>query len=177
MDKEVEYRAIPGFPGYQASSDGKIWSFWVNKGKRGVAIGEARREIRGGVDKDGYRKVILCDGKRSRKYKRVHALILETFVGSCPNGCIGAHNDGNNQNNNINNLRWSTQKDNIDDKKAHGTWQCGENHGNSIVTSEQVIAIRSMRESGMTVKNIADTFNLKIRHVYQIVSKSTWRHV
>lgn len=49
----------------------------------------------------GY-KVVHINGKRYR----VHRLVLETFVGPCPDGMECDHSDRNRRNNALTNLRW-----------------------------------------------------------------------
>lgn len=56
-----------------------------------------------------------------RKKRQVHVVVLETFVGPRPQGHVTRHMDNNGLNDYVENLRWSTQKDNIADKKKYGT--------------------------------------------------------
>lgn len=51
----------------------------------------------------------------------VHRLVLAAFVGPCPSGMEGCHNDGNPLNNSVDNLRWDTHRNNEADKRRHGT--------------------------------------------------------
>ncbi len=51
----------------------------------------------------------------------VHRLILEAFVGTCPDGMEGCHGDGDPTHNWLSNLRWGTDKENQADSKRHGT--------------------------------------------------------
>lgn len=63
--------------------------------------------MQGGVDRCGYRHVIL-----NRKHKNVHRLIAETLVPN-PNDlpCVN-HKDGNKLNNSVGNLEWCTHSEN-----------------------------------------------------------------
>jgi hypothetical protein len=51
----------------------------------------------------------------------VHRLVLLAFVGPCPPGQQGCHNDGHPANNLPGNLRWDTGRSNMLDKQRHGT--------------------------------------------------------
>lgn len=51
----------------------------------------------------------------------VHRLVLEAFVGPCPEGMEGCHGDGDPTNNSLGNLRWDTATSNQLDKVRHGT--------------------------------------------------------
>lgn len=52
----------------------------------------------------------------------VHRLVLETFIGPCPDGHEGCHNNGNKYDNRLCNLRWDTHKNNIKDAVKAGAW-------------------------------------------------------
>lgn len=51
--------------------------------------------------------------------KRIHRLVLEAFVGACPLGYECDHIDRNRMNNNLNNLRWVTRKENLANKGVY----------------------------------------------------------
>ena len=78
-------------------------------------------------------------GKR-RAY--VHRLVLEAFVGPCPEGMECCHNDGNPKNNHLQNLRWDTRKGNIGDRFTHGTIKFGEGCPSSKLKPHHVRQIR-----------------------------------
>lgn len=51
----------------------------------------------------------------------VHRLVAAAFiVNTEPQRTLVAHKDGNPSNNHVNNLRWSTHKENMADRKLHG---------------------------------------------------------
>lgn len=60
--------------------------------------------------------------REGRAYSKVvHRLVLEAFVGPCPPGMEGCHNDGHKQNNRLGNLRWDTPRENQLDTVRAGT--------------------------------------------------------
>lgn len=70
-----------------------------------------------------YWTVSLSDfGKPRQSWtkRRVHLLVLETFVGPRPHGMFGCHNDGDKDNNRLENLRWDTASNNSYDTVRHG---------------------------------------------------------
>lgn len=68
----------------------------------------------------GYRYVML--NARGECYShKVARLVLETFVGPCPDGMECRHLDGNKLNDDLENLCWGTRYENIQDKVIHGT--------------------------------------------------------
>jgi HNH endonuclease/NUMOD4 motif-containing protein len=60
-----------------------------------------------------YLHVCLCGKERS-----IHRLVLEAFVGPCPEGAYGLHKDDDTFNNKLVNLRWGTPKENQDQRHA-----------------------------------------------------------
>ena len=64
--------------------------------------------------------VALCDAEGQTSHY-VHELVLTAFVGPCPDGMEGCHNNGNGTDNNVLNLRWDTRSENTFDRVRHGT--------------------------------------------------------
>lgn len=103
MEKEI--KGIPGLPERFASEDGKIYRKYLDR----------LIEIHPSPNNRGYLRV----GLHGKKYL-VHRLILLTFVGPCPNGCMGLHKDDNPLNCNLSNLYWGTRHDNYIDMLRNG---------------------------------------------------------
>lgn len=59
-------------------------------------------------------------GHRGRSIS-VHTLVLEAFVGPCPEGMECLHEDDDAQNNQLSNLRWGTRTENLRDRVRNGT--------------------------------------------------------
>lgn len=170
----VEYRLVTDYPGYRVGDDGSVWSKQKNSGRAEVVDGW--HQLAGGLDKDGYRKVILCC-KGRRRYARVSVLVLETFTGFRPEGMTAAHNNGNKTDNRLTNLRWATQKDNVADKAAHGTAQIGEKHPQHLLTDEIVLEMRKLRREKWKLKDIAARFRANLVTVQAAVSGRNWKHL
>ena len=98
-------KEIKDFEGlYSATEDGRIYSH-ARFGAR------TPKYLKGGLDKDGYRLVILC--KEGRRYTRkVHRLVAETFLPPDENKTQINHLDGKKDNNHIDNLEWSNNSEN-----------------------------------------------------------------
>lgn len=71
-------------------------------------------------NKLGHRRVYLGIGPKSRRDRYIHRLVLEAFIGPCPEGMEGCHNDGDASNNHLENLRWDTHSANMYDRVKHG---------------------------------------------------------
>lgn len=124
------------------------------------------------VSKNGYPSVNLTK-KDFRKQFSVHRLVLEAFIGKCPEGMEACHTDGNRLNFNLSNLRWDTRQNNALDKRNHKTWQGGENCGTSKLKIEQV---RYIRENKTELNSIlAKKFNVSLNTISRIKKGETWK--
>lgn len=64
------------------------------------------------MPKRGYYIVTLCKGKE-RKTKKIHRLVAEAFIPNVENKLQVNHIDGNKLNNNVKNLEWCTDSENM----------------------------------------------------------------
>jgi hypothetical protein len=121
-----EWRSVMQWPGYDVSDWGRFRTYWIGGGPgsgRGARkIGAIPKIVGGNPTHDGHRTVSLTrPSTRERLVIGVHILVLETFVGPCPDGMQACHWDGNSANNRLGNLRWGTLSDNTQDRLRHGT--------------------------------------------------------
>ena len=115
-------RPIPGFEGYFATADGKIWTSKRKGGNaRAAGLRGELRPLKANPNKRGYLLVGLdVDGRNVSRF--VHRLILETFVGPRPEGKEACHfPDHEKSNNALSNLRWDTHDENIEDNYRNVT--------------------------------------------------------
>ena len=77
--------------------------------------------LRPGVGTTGYRATRLVGPDGRRRLYKVHRLVLEAFVGPCPEGQEARHLDGDRLNNALENLAWGTRSENAQDRTVHGT--------------------------------------------------------
>ncbi len=102
----MKIKPIPDFPGYFADIFGNIWSIKSRYRRKDYEdISKKRKLKQEEKDLRGYLMISLSKGDNSYT-KRIHGLILETFVGKRPNRMQCCHDDGNSQNNSLSNLRW-----------------------------------------------------------------------
>lgn len=103
-------RSITGYSEYLVSDEGNVYS---------LKSGEKRRLKLYRRD-DEYIEVTLYNNGQPKNFL-VHRLVLEMFVGPCPEGMECCHFDGNKMNNHLSNLRWDTPLANTADQIRHGT--------------------------------------------------------
>ena len=93
LSLDDEWRPVPDWPMYRVNRSGRVQShYWRRQ------LTDAWFDIVGGVGKRGYRRIRLHDGEGNSVRMRVHVLVLTVFVGPCPPGLEGCHNDGNPRN-------------------------------------------------------------------------------
>lgn len=179
MTEEI-WKPVPGIEKYEASSLGRIKSpYW------GILKGHV-------IKKNGRPSQVTVYLTRNgiRKTYSVHRLVLETFIGPCPHGMEGCHNDGDGTNNKLDNLRWDTHKSNMQDAIRHGTFykprgfikghsirQVGEANNLALLKEVEVRMIKLLLKEGFTMQSIADGFKVGIDAISRIKYKKTWKHL
>ena len=104
-----KWRDIPGYEGfYQVSDLGNIRSIRFNKIRNMKSW-----------DSHGYRAVELCMNN-NRYTVGIHRLVALTFIPNPENKPEVNHKDRNKSNNNVENLEWVTQSENVAHAYRHG---------------------------------------------------------
>ena len=110
----MQWVSIPGYEGYFVSDTGEVMSFKRNR---------SGRLLRPIPATGGYRVVKLGNANNR---KQIHRLVLEAFVGPCPDGMEACHNNGDPADNRLSNLRWDTKSANMFDRTAHRRGNAGK---------------------------------------------------
>ena len=104
----IEWRVIPSFPNYEASSDGKIRNI------------KKQRLLKQSCLSTGYVRVII-----NNRTQLVHRLVAEAFY--VKKGDIVHHINNIKSDNRVENLEWTTQSYNV--KKAYLDGLCSSRKG------------------------------------------------
>ena len=162
-------KEIPNCPGYFALTDGRIYSTRTNKGHGPGRFLKQCQLNRGHL-------IVRLFSKYNRKL--VHRLILETFIGPCPEGMECRHLDGNPTNNHLSNLCWGSHQDNEADKDRMGRRPRGSKHGGSKLTEQDVRMIIYMCSTKLfSQRETADIYGVCIGTVNHIIKKRNWRQI
>jgi len=167
---------IPNYTGYHVTKDGIVYSRYIRGS--GGKLSDKWNPMAFSHEKNGRKAVNLkedCSGRYKRF--RVYRLVLIAYVGPCPNGMVACHNDGDVTNNNLENLRWDTQKNNLKDTIAHGTKINGEKCYNSRLTDSDIVAIFKDRSSGLTQEKIGEKYGVTQGTIKDILFRRDWKHV
>jgi hypothetical protein len=166
----IDSRPIPGHPGYAILDGGELWSCWNNRGRM-TNVWHARRPPK--PDRKGYLRIEL----RGKIRRYVHDLVLEVFVGLCPPGLEGCHNDGDPGNNFVTNLRWDTQENNQADKIKHGRFTKGERVPGAVLKESDIPEIFHQYSLGLTHREIAEIFGINKWTIGSVLQRKSWAHV
>lgn len=112
---------------YMVSADGRVWSMRrpnpssIYRSMHGTTIilgWIGGHELKQATDKDGYKVVGLSRDGKAKSF-RVHRLMLDAFIGPCPEGKESCHFNDIPDDNRIENLRWDYPKMNVEDRKRN----------------------------------------------------------
>jgi predicted DNA-binding protein YlxM (UPF0122 family) len=151
---------------------GKIWGDSYIVFPSGNIFNAFGKLLIGHLDRNGYRCGII-----KSKNVQFHRIVASTFIPNPLNKPCVNHIDGNKSNNNINNLEWCTNSENIIHAYKTGLEHkvFGENHHAHKLTKEAVTYIRN--NLNMTIKELADKFNVSTYTIYDVLNYKTWRNI
>lgn len=165
-------RPITVAPGYRICDGGQVWS---SRRRYHDSLWRVKRPSPPDKSSGHVRIWLASGGKMGCFY--VHHLVLDAFVGPCPDGMEACHNDGSPSNNFVSNLRWDTHKNNIADQKRHGTSPVGEKNPQARIKEADVIEIFRLASQGFSQSRIAKACGVSQIHVSGILRRKSWRHV
>ena len=172
---EPRMRSLPGFPGYFVTDNGCVLSIRARGWPQTVTLLKRR------ASRDGYLLVNLVARRKRRAYL-VHRLVLEAFVGPCPDGMQCRHLNSNPSDNRLANLCWGTPSENAKDAIRNGThvsvkWH-GQAHPMAKLTRAQVLKIEHLYRTGSYKQiDLAEKFDVSATAIGAIVHRKTWRHL
>lgn len=132
MTSEERWLAVPGYPSYEVSDQGRVRSLdreglsrW---GTPRAFKGQLLAQVMVGTDARYHACTLYRDGKA--RQRTVHALVLEAFIGPRPQkGMHGCHRDDDADNNRLENLYWGTPAQNSRDAVNNGLcWKSNITH-------------------------------------------------
>ena len=197
MNTEIVWKVSPTWPGYEASSDGRVRRY-----NGGV-------EIKQTLHSSGYRVVNILAKRCQRdiwgngkgvKRIGVHRVVMDAFVGPVPDGQEVNHIDHDKVNNRPENLEYVTHAENIQKAVAAGRWPrqrdpnwvspikgrpCSESHRNKMALAKMgakhpravtpdVEMIRFLWKEGLPDGLIAITLGMSRTTVGDVVRGRHW---
>lgn len=168
-----KWKVIEEFPNYAVSNIGRIKR--IKKG-RNTYIGKILKNVE---TEDGYFIVNLYkNNKGSSKY--IHRLVLEIFNPIKNMNILEVnHKDGNKENNNLSNLEWLTQIENINHAYKNNLMSnIGVNNGRSILNENTVIQIKHvLKNTNLSQEKIGQLYNISRSTISAIKTGRLWSHI
>lgn len=129
------------------------------------------------IDKDGYLRVWVKTSF-GRKFIPVHRIVAMTFVKGFALKKVVNHKDGDRKNNYYKNLEWITASENERHARNVLGKKClGEKASRSKLKTQDIIAIRRLRELGLRYSDIASTFPVSQSQIARVCKRKNWPHV
>lgn len=152
-----QWKQIQEHPMYSVSNKGRVRN--DNSG----------RILRQGKEKCGYLHVVLFP---NRKVCRVHRLVAEAFIDNPDNKVDVNHKDLNKQNNILDNLEWTTRKENCQHAQKSGLYKVKMD-----VQSVKQLRLRAKTMRKLNYAQLAREFNISSSTVRSIVLRLIWAHI
>lgn len=132
--------------------------------------------VKQNITNTGYYRVGLWINKKQIKIF-THKIVIESFNSIRRDGFVINHKDGNKLNNNINNLEYVTQKENIHHSIKNGfTNQKGENSPRSKLKNIDAIFIRRNKDI-LSSRRLADKYNVTTDTIRNVIREKTYKNV
>jgi hypothetical protein len=156
---------IKGYEGlYSITKTAKVYSW-----KKNIFLKPVKQ-------KNGYLTVGLYKNKQCIIYL-LHRLMAECFIENTFNKPMVNHKDLDKTNNQLSNLEWVTAAENI---RHFCSFQLtsGEKNGNSKLTKEQVLEIRSKYKfRKYTYEKLSQEYGVMKHYIGRIINNKVWRHI
>lgn len=171
-----EWRPVPFAPHYEVSNLGRLWA---HPRRRASGTNYPGKLLKAGTRPKGYRYAQLTLANGVTRYWAIHRLVLEAFVGPCPEGMETRHLNGVRNDNRLSNLRWDTHAENIADIKKHGHIRPmrGELCGRAKLKTEQVRSIIERVAAGESRTLLAEEHGVSLSCVRSIAAGRIWKHL
>lgn len=156
------WRPVPSFPAYEVSDEGNV--------RRN---GRALKRHQG---KNDYWYVQLWNNGVA-KYRTVHGIVAEAFLGPRPKDAHVSHLDGTKDNAWAGNLAYETASENQLRRREHGNAPICENNPAAKLTNVQVSEIKRRLLDGETQAALGREFGVTRQVIWFIAHNKYWKGV
>lgn len=160
---ESNIRPIPGYERYYITTTGEIYSM----------ARKSPKKLNPSKDSDGYLIVGLCRNKKSTT-KKVHRLVMETFVG--PSSLAVNHKDFDRTNNTLLNLEYVTTAENNKWNISNGRGLNGTRNPKSKLDWAKVLTIHTVVDK-MGITETARKFSVSDSAINLIRKGKNWSFI
>jgi len=167
-------KEIPNHTGYFVDETGEA----VYSNKSGE-LKPLKTFMWGGRTKN-YRTVLFVENGVSKKHK-IGKLVLETFVSRRPKDNVVRHGIKGRLIDSLDNIRWGTLQDNLQDQIVQNEILKGEKNGQSKLAEYQVKLIRKFHsldpKNGLSVHQLSRAFNISTGAIHSILNNKSWDYL
>lgn len=170
-----DWKPITGLIGaYSISSIGRVRSEERTiEGDRGYRRTFPEKLMKPLNNGNGYMSVVFWTGNKQKRVY-IHRLVAEHFIANPSAKPQVNHLDGDKSNNQISNLAWSTEKENMSHAYSTGLAKSGENCKFSVLKKEDVIEIYSTKGK-VNAKELASKFGISTGQIWKIRAGIRWK--
>ena len=160
---QEEWRDVAGYEDlYQVSNLGNVRSFWCWDGHKYKKRDEPKI-LKPVYTPQGYQMITLYNSTKKKRIS-IHKLVAITFIKKPPKKNFINHIDFNRSNNNITNIEWCSQKENV--------MHSAKNFRYGFVDEKTTNKIIEMHKDNIPTKQIGKMLNLKTQTCYVILKKN-----
>lgn len=120
-------------------------------------------------------RVNLWANDKAKMFK-VHRLVAQAFIPNPENKPQVNHIDNNPLNNNVSNLEWVTNRENLDHCLKQGRFNRGSNNGMSKLNEQKVLEIRELiktKDKDYLVKK----YKVAKTTITSVLNRTVWKHI
>lgn len=165
----VKYDNIPGFPGYYISKRGGLWSNRKN--------GQWKK-LKPHLNKMWNRyQCTLRDSRGIRKLCKISRLVATVYLPKpSSTKLVIRHLDDNPLNNHVDNLRWGTQKQNMEDARKNGKLRGSScKASRAKLSKKDLILIFKLKAKGLYYKDTAKRLGVSVGTIGRVINKKSYR--
>lgn len=165
----VKYDNIPGFPGYYISKRGGLWSNRKN--------GQWKK-LKPHLNKMWNRyQCTLRDSRGIRKLCKISRLVATVYLPKpSSTKLVIRHLDDNPLNNHVDNLRWGTQKQNMEDARKNGKLRGSScKASRAKLSKKDLILIFKLKAKGLYYKDLAKRLGVSVGTIGRVINKKSYR--
>lgn len=151
-------QAIPAFPGYFVTVDGKVWSTLRAVPIRMKTHRDQQSNLALGLSVNGHRTV-----------RTVQRLMMEAYVGPRPVGHVASHRNGDPKDNQLGNLVWRLRQ------QRHDFAAHGEDSSRAKLTEAQAKGI--LDDSETSHADLARRYQVTDKEIFNIRHRRKWKHI
>lgn len=162
-----KYDNIPGFPGYYISKRGNLWSH--RKG--------SWRKLKPHLNKLwGRYQCLLTNNQGKKVLCKISRLVAMAWIPNLDNKSVVMHLDDNPLNNHVDNLRWGTQKQNMEDARKNGKLRGSScKASRAKLSKKDLILIFKLKAKGLYYKDIAKRLGVSVGTIGRVINKKSYR--